>query len=84
MAKQSLSVKKRIRQAIKARQRNKAIRSAMRTAIKRVRLAGNREEAEEAFARAVSVIDRTAQKGVIHKNTAARYKSRLARLIRSM
>ncbi len=84
MAKQSLSVKKRIRQAIKARQRNKAIRSAMRTAIKRVRLARNREEAEEAFARAVSVIDRTAQKGVIHKNTAARYKSRLARLIRSM
>ena len=84
MAKQSLSVKKRIRQNIKANERNTALRSAMRTAKKEVRLASSREEGEEAFARAVSVIDKTAQKGVIHKNTAARCKSRLAHLIKSL
>ncbi len=84
MAKQSLSVKKRIRQTVGASSRNRALRSAMRTAIKEVRLAGSPEEGEKAFAKAVSIIDKTAQKGVIHKNTAARYKSRLAHLIKSM
>ena len=84
MAKQSLSVKKRVRQNIKANERNKALRSAMRTAIMEVRLASSRQEGEKAFARAVSVIDKTAQRGVIHKNTAARYKSRLSHLISSM
>ena len=49
----------------------------MRTAIKKVRQAENKESAREALVRAESVLDRMAGKGVIHDNTAARQKSRL-------
>jgi len=78
------SAKKRLRNNFKAQARNKAINSRMRTAIKRVRIAENRETAEAALSTAISVIDSTVRKGRIHRNTAARYKSRLSHFARSL
>ncbi len=74
------SAKKRIRQNEKRRLRNKAIRTFYRNRIKECRLAiasGNLEEAQKAFQRAMSAVARAVSKGVLHKNTARRYISRL-------
>jgi len=74
------SARKRARQAEKRRLRNRAQRSMMRTFIKKVYKAiqaGDRQAAEEAYRAAVPVIDRLARKGLIHRNKAARHKSRL-------
>ena len=76
----SLSAKKRIRQNFKRRARNRWRMKAMKTAIKDYidKLAhGSIDDAKTAFREATSIIDRTAQKGVIHRNQAARRKSRL-------
>ncbi len=76
----SPSARKRARQAERRRQHNKGRRSMLRTQIKRVVKAvkaGDRQGAEEAYRSAVPVIDRMATKGLIHKNKAARHKSRL-------
>ena len=78
------SSKKRLLINRKARQRNRAFRTQMRTAIKAVRQASDRNAAAEALPRAISTIDKTARHRVIHKNTAARYKSSLTRLVQSM
>ncbi len=78
------SARKRMRTSREARLRNRSARSAMKTAIKKVLAASSREEALEALRRATSIIDRTASKGIIHRNTAARYKSRLARFVERM
>ncbi len=78
------SAKKRIRQALKQRARNRAQRSTLRTAVKNLRTAvadGNAELARELLPRTLSIVDTTAQKGVIHANAAARTKSRLARAV---
>jgi small subunit ribosomal protein S20 len=72
------SSKKRLRNANKARMRNKTLRSAMRSAIKKVRQTEDPAQAQQALLGASSLIDRTAKKGIIHKRTAARYKSRLS------
>lgn len=83
----SPQAKKRARQAEDHRQRNASQRSAMRTRIKAVRkaiLAGDKEQATTAFQAAVPLMDRLARKGLIHKNTAARSKSRLNTAIRTM
>ncbi len=71
------SSKKRLRQAEKAKLRNKSARSLLRTSIKKILTTNSREEAETLINRTQSIIDKTAQKGVIHRNAAARYKSRL-------
>ena len=68
----------------KAYVRNRAIRSRMRTALKKVRQAPDKASAEIALQAAISIIDRTTNKGIIHKNAAARYKSRLSRLVQTM
>ena len=76
------SAKKRILITAKKTIRNKIIKSRTKTAVKKAALAmseGNPDNAKEAFSFAVSSIDRAASKGVIHKNTAARKKSRLAK-----
>lgn len=76
----SLSAKKRIRQNVKQRARNRWRLKAMRDAVKAFHDAmahGTVEQATEAFKTCQKVIDRTAQKGVIHKNQAARRKSRM-------
>ena len=59
---------------------NRTQRSQLRTALKRVRSASG-AEAEAAYAEAVRLLDRAGQKNIIHKNAAARQKSRLAKLV---
>jgi small subunit ribosomal protein S20 len=81
------SARKRARQAEKRRRHNAALRSELRTAVRNVRkaiAAGDKESARDVFRRAVSVIDSIADKNIIHKNTAARHKSRLAARIKSL
>ncbi|HZX61441.1 MAG: 30S ribosomal protein S20 [candidate division NC10 bacterium] len=78
------SAAKRLRQTRRRTLRNRAIRSRLRTSIKRARQAaasGEREAAIALFRGAVALIDRSASKGIIHPRTAARYKSRLARAL---
>ncbi len=76
---------KRARQNEKRRVANRIYRSTARTRVKKVRLlveAGNLEQAEVQIASAISALDRAAEKGIIHKNNAARRKSRLVKLLR--
>ena len=76
----SPQAKKRARQAEKRRNHNASLRSLVRTVIKKVNAAvdsGDAEAAKAAYDSAVPVIDRMADKGIIHKNKAARHKSRL-------
>ncbi|MDH5300205.1 MAG: 30S ribosomal protein S20 [Gammaproteobacteria bacterium] len=83
----SPQAKKRARQAEDRRQRNVGQRSKMRTFVKKVRAAiatGNKEAAQAAFAAAAPVLDSMTNRGILHKNTAARYKSRLNDSIRAM
>ncbi len=83
----TVQARKRARQAEKHRQHNSAQRSAMRTKVKNVVkaiVAGNKEAAVEAYKQAVPVLDRAANNGLIHKNKAARHKSRLNTQIKSL
>ncbi|RKY68812.1 MAG: 30S ribosomal protein S20 [Candidatus Latescibacterota bacterium] len=75
---------KRMRQDKVIKIRNSAARSRMRTAIRKVHQAGSKQEAEKALLDTIAIIDRTARKGAIHKNTANRYKSRLTRFVNSL
>lgn len=77
------SAKKRMRQAVGRRARNREQRSAVRTAVRKVRSAGTRAEAEAAFKQAEELLDRAARKNLVHRNTAARQKSRLRKVIAS-
>ncbi|MDB6096324.1 MAG: rpsT [Francisellaceae bacterium] len=83
----SLQAKKRARQAEKQRLHNTSLRSSMRTYLKRVIKAiteGNKEKAGTEYRLASSVVDKMATKGLIHKNKAARHKSRLSAHIKAM
>ena len=74
---------KRIKTNEKARQRNVAVKSALKTAVRRVHKAadsGDADAAATAFAVAAKQLDKAASKGVIHKNQAANRKSGLAKL----
>ena len=74
------SAEKRVRQSEKRRVINRGNRSKVRTYIKKMRGAldsGKSEEIQSVLPEAISVIDKAVQKGVMHKNAAARYKSRL-------
>jgi len=76
----SKSAEKRIRVNERRRLRNRPYRSAARTLVKKAELAiaaGDQDAAQTAVVNATSMLDRTAGKGVIHKNNAARRKSRL-------
>ncbi len=73
------SAAKRVITNEKARQRNIAARSRMRAAVKAVREATSKSQAEAALKQAVAILDRTASKGIIKKETASRQKSRLAK-----
>lgn len=76
------SAKKRNRQMIVRRARNRAQRSNLRTAVKNLRqavLAGDVKTAQELLPTTISVVNSTAQKGIIHRNAAARTTSRLDR-----
>jgi small subunit ribosomal protein S20 len=81
------SARKRARQAVKLRSHNLSLRTAARSAIKTVQKAiqaGDKKAAVAAFTRSQAVIDRVAAKGVLHRNAAARHKSRLAHAIKAM
>ncbi len=81
------SAAKRARQAEKRRQHNMALRSRVRTSIKKVLKAiqaGDREAATSAFRAAVPEIDTMVGKGILHRNKAARHKSRLNKHIRAL
>jgi len=83
----TLSVKKRARQAEKRRKHNASLRSMVRTYIKNVVKAITLKDlqlAKSAYEKAIPVIDRVANKGIIHKNKAARHKSRLNAHIKAL
>lgn len=72
------SAKKALRQGRAHAVRNRAQRSRLRSALKRVRTATTADAARAAFADAVQLLDRAARTRLIHPNNAARHKSRLA------
>jgi small subunit ribosomal protein S20 len=81
------SAEKAARQAEKHRARNVALRSRMRSAVRKVTTAitgGNKEAAMATYREAVPVIDTLVTKQIIHRNKAARHKSRLSARIRAM
>ncbi|USE37506.1 30S ribosomal protein S20 [Endozoicomonas sp. SCSIO W0465] len=83
----SPSARKRARQAENRRQHNASLRSMVRTSIKKVIKAIDTKDVEAAtaaFTAVVPVIDRMADKGIIHKNKAARHKSRLNAQIKAL
>ena len=83
----SVQAKKRARQNEKRRQHNASLRSMVRTYIKKVNAAiesGDQAVAQDAYNASVPVIDRMADKGIIHKNKAARHKSRLNAQVKAM
>ena len=83
----SAQARKRARQAENSRAHNASRRGQMRTHIKKVVKAldaGNKDKAQEALQHAVPVIDRMANKGLIHKNKAARHKHRLNARLRAL
>ena len=81
------SARKRARQAVGLRVKNMGMRTAARSAIKDVKkaiAAGDKKAATAALVKSQAVIDRVAAKGVLHRNAAARQKSRLAHAIKAM
>lgn len=81
------SQKKRIITAEKARQRNKAVRSELKTAVKHVRAAVEAKDAEAAQLaanKATRLLDKAASKGIIHKNQAAQRKSGVQKLVNTI
>lgn len=80
MAKRTKSAVKANRQNIKRREHNRALRSKLRTGLKAIRKALDAKDidgAKELLTGTQSLVDKMATKGIIHRNTAARYKSRL-------
>ena len=78
---------KRARQNVKIRRHNASARSMFRTYVKNVLkavAAGDKANAQDAYGKAQSVIDKAAGKGLIHKNKASRIKSRLSARIKAM
>ncbi len=83
----SLSVQKRYRQSLKRRSRNQSIKSSIKTAIKKVRIAVEEkrlEDAQAALKAAVPDINKAATKGVIHRRNASRKISRLNKNVNSL
>ena len=81
------SAKKRARQNVSRRAQNMTMRSRLRTAIRKVLLAvqkGDKEAAQASFRAAVPEIDRMVTKGIIRKNRAAHYKSRLNARVKAL
>jgi small subunit ribosomal protein S20 len=81
------SAQKRARQAVGRRTRNVSLHTAARSSIKDVKkaiAAGDKKAAIAAFLKSQATIDRVAAKGIVHRNAAARQKSRLAHAIKAM
>ncbi|QEY26718.1 30S ribosomal protein S20 [Neisseria zalophi] len=83
----SAQARKRARQSVKQRAHNASQRTAFRSAVKKVLKVvetGDKAAAQAVYQEAVKVIDRLADKGVYHKNKAARHKSRLSAKIKAL
>jgi small subunit ribosomal protein S20 len=83
----SAQAKKRAQQSATQNAHNASLRSAFRTAIKAVRksiAAGDAAAAREQYGKSVGIIDRIADKKIVHKNKAARHKSRLAAAVKAL
>lgn len=83
----SAQARKRARQSVKQRNHNASLRSELRTAIKAVRKAidsGDKAAAQKVFQSSMGVVDSIADKKIIHKNKAARHKSRLSAQIKAL
>ena len=81
------SGRKRVRQDIKLNAANTSLRSKYRTAVKNVEkavVAGDKTKATELFAKAQAIVDKVADKGIFHKNKAARDKSRLSSKVKGL
>ena len=81
------SGRKRVRQDVKLNAANTSLRSKYRTAVKNVEkavLAGDKTKATELFAKAQAIVDTVADKGIFHKNKAARDKSRLSAKVKAL
>ncbi len=81
------SGRKRVRQDTKLNAANTSLRSKYRTAVKNVEkavAAGDKEKAKDAFAKAQSIVDTVADKGIFHKNKASRDKSRLSAKVKAL
>ena len=82
-----VSALKRARQTERKTTVNRNNKSRLRTAVRRLREAlasGNAQTAETAYRETASVLDKSVQKGVLHKNTASRYKSRLSARVKAV
>ena len=83
----SAQARKRARQALKQRAHNASLRTAFRTAVKKVQKAveaGDKAVAQTVYQDSVKVMDRVAEKGVFHKNKASRHKSRLSAKVKAL
>lgn len=78
------SAKKRIRQAEKRNERNRYIGKTTRNMVRNLRATTNKKEAEEMLPKVVSMVDRLAKKGIIHRNNAANLKSSLTKYVSSL
>ncbi len=78
------SAEKRARQARRREERNKSWKSQMKTAVRRVRAAKDREHALTELRKTTRLLDRLVAKGIIHRSKAANNKSRLTRLVNAM
>jgi small subunit ribosomal protein S20 len=78
------SCKKRMRTSEDDRQRNRIYRSQFRSLVRKVRESQDQPSGTGNLSKAASLLDRLAHKGIIHKNTAANYKSRLSRFVRQL
>ena len=78
------AAEKHLRTSMKRRSRNMAQKSMVRTAVKKVVQAEDKDSAEKALVSAASLIDKLARKGVIHRKTAARQKSKLTKKVNAI
>jgi len=81
------SALKRARQTAKRTTRNRANTSRLRSALRQLRESlakGDKQAAEQVYRQTVSALDKAIQKGVIHENTASRYKSRLSARLKAL
>lgn len=77
------SAKKDLRRSAKRRLRNQSTKSMLKTLVKKARMAAGTGDAQEALRIACKMLDKAAERGIIHKNQAARRKSRLTRAVSS-
>ncbi len=81
---QHKSAEKKARQSKRRASRNTQLKSRMRKAVKRVRAMTDKEKAAPELKKTTKLLDQLAAKGVIHKNTASNYKSRLTRFVSAL